>query len=275
MAKVLGVIGYPIEHSLSPPMHRAALKELGLDYHYDKFEVKPEELENFVSDARENFLGFNVTVPHKVEIIKFLDNLSKEAELIGAVNTVKFENDSATGFNTDGIGAIRALEEAGQQANGKKVLILGAGGASRAISFQLAMEGAEISICDKAGDKAEELAAEIMKKLNKDVRILDFPIKEKLDEFDILINATPVGMSPNIDNSPLPREFLNPSLTVMDIVYNPLETKLLKEAREAGCKTVNGTGMLVNQGAESLRIWLGVEAPVETMRNALLNELKK
>ncbi|MBU4267140.1 MAG: shikimate dehydrogenase [Candidatus Altiarchaeales archaeon] len=275
MAKILGVIGHPIEHSLSPVMHRAALKELGLDYHYDKFEVKPEELENFVSDARENFLGFNVTVPHKVGIIKFLDNLSKEAELIGAVNTVKFENSSAKGYNTDGLGALRALEEAGQQANGKKVLILGAGGASRAISFQLAMEGAEISICDKAGDKAEELAAEIMKKLNKDVRILDFPIKEKLDDFDILINATPVGMSPNIDNSPLPREFLNPSLTVMDIVYNPLETKLLKEARETGCKTVNGTGMLVNQGAESLRIWLGVEAPVETMRNALLNELKK
>ncbi|MBU4405974.1 MAG: shikimate dehydrogenase [Candidatus Altiarchaeota archaeon] len=275
MAKILGVIGHPIEHSLSPVMHRAALKELGLDYHYDKFEVKPEELENFVSDARENFLGFNVTVPHKVGIIKFLDNLSKEAELIGAVNTVKFENSSAKGYNTDGLGALRALEEAGQQANGKKVLILGAGGASRAISFQLAMEGAEISICDKAGDKAEELAAEIMKKLNKDVRILDFPIKEKLDDFDILINATPVGMSPNIDNSPLPREFLNPSLTVMDIVYNPLETKLLNEAKEAGCKTVNGTGMLVNQGAESLRIWLGVEAPVETMRNALLNELKK
>ena len=275
MAKILGVIGHPIEHSLSPAMHRAALKELGLDYHYDKFEVKPEELENFVSDARENFLGFNVTVPHKVGIIKFLDNLSKEAELIGAVNTVKVENSSAKGYNTDGLGALRALQEAGQQANGKKVLILGAGGASRAISFQLAMEGAEISICDKAGDKAEELAAEIMKKLNKDVRILDFPIKEKLDEFDILINATPVGMSPNINNSPLPREFLNPSLTVMDIVYNPLETKLLKEARETGCKTVNGTGMLVNQGAESLRIWLGVEAPVETMRNALLNELKK
>lgn len=275
MAKILGVIGHPIEHSLSPAMHRAALRELGLDYHYDKFDVKPEELENFVNDAMENFLGFNVTVPHKVGIIKFLDSLSKEAELIGAVNTVKFENSSAKGYNTDGLGALRALEEAGQQANGKKVLILGAGGASRAISFQLAMEGAEISICDKAGDKAEELAAEIMKKLNKDVRILDFPIKEKLDDFDILINATPVGMSPNIDNSPLPREFLNPSLTVMDIVYNPLETKLLKEARETGCKTVNGTGMLVNQGAESLRIWLGVEAPVETMRNALLNELKK
>ncbi len=274
MAKILGVIGHPIEHSLSPPMHRAALKELGLDYHYDKFEVKPQELENFLKDASENFLGFNVTIPHKVKIIQLLDSISKEAELIGAVNTVKFENSSVKGYNTDGLGALRALEEAGQPVSGKKVLILGAGGASRAISFQLAMEGAEISICDKAGEKAEELAAEIMEKLSKDVRILDFPIK-KLDEFNILINATPVGMSPNTDNSPLPGEFLNPSLTVMDIVYNPLETKLLADAKEAGCKTVNGTGMLVNQGAESLKIWLGVEAPVETMRSALLNELKK
>jgi len=274
MAKILGVIGHPIEHSLSPPMQRAALRELGLDYHYDKFDVKPGELENFVSDARENFLGFNVTVPHKVEIIRFLDNLSKEAELIGAVNTVKFENGSATGFNTDGLGALRALEEAGQQANGKKVLILGAGGASRAISFQLAMEGAEISIFDKISEKAGELAGDIQEKLNKEVVILDSS-PEKLDEFDILINATPVGMSPNTDNSPLPGELLNPSLMVMDIVYNPLETKLLNEAKEAGCKTVNGTGMLVNQGAESLKIWLGVDAPVETMRNTLLNELKK
>ena len=274
MAKILGVIGHPIEHSFSPAMHRAALKELGLDYHYDKFEVKPEELENFVSDARQNFLGFNVTVPHKVEILKFLDSLSKEAELIGAVNTVKFENSSAKGYNTDGLGALRALQEAGQPVNGKKVLILGAGGASRAISFQLAMEDAEISIFDKIGEKAGELAGGIREKLDKEVGILDSP-PEKLDEFDILINATPVGMSPNTGNSPLPGELLNPSLTVMDIVYNPLETKLLKEAKEAGCKTVNGTGMLVNQGAESLKIWLGVDAPVETMRNALLNELKK
>ena len=274
MAKILGVIGHPIEHSLSPAMHRAALRELGLDYHYDKFDVKPEELENFVNDAMENFLGFNVTVPHKVGIIKFLDSLSKEAELIGAANTVKFENDSATGFNTDGIGAIRALKEAGQQANGKKVLILGAGGASRAISFQLAMEGADISIFDKIGEKAGELAEDIKEKLDKEINILGSP-PEKLDRFDILINATPVGMSPNTGNSPLDRERLHQSLTVMDIVYNPLETKLLKEAREAGCKTVNGTGMLVNQGAESLRIWLCVDAPVETMRNALLNELKK
>jgi len=274
MAKILGVIGHPIEHSLSPAMHRAALKELGLDYHYDKFEVKPEELGNFVSDAGENFLGFNVTVPHKVKIIEFLDSLSKEAELIGAVNTVKFENSLAKGYNTDGLGALGALKEAGQPVNGKKVLILGAGGASRAISFQLAMEGAEISIFDKIGEKAGELAGDIKEKLDKDVGIPDSS-PEKLDEFNILINATPVGMSPNTDNSPLPGEFLNPSLTVMDIVYNPLETKLLNEAKEAGCKTVNGTGMLVNQGAESLRIWLGVEAPVETMRNALLNELEK
>jgi len=275
MAKILGVIGHPIEHSLSPAVHRAALRELGLDYRYDKFDVKPEELENFVNDARENFLGFNVTIPHKVGIIDFLDNLSKEAELIGAVNTVKFDDNSATGFNTDGIGALRALEEAGEQVNGREVLLLGAGGAARAIAFQLAMEGAEVSICNRTREKAEELAGDVEGKLNKEVKILDFPLKEKSDEFDILINTTSVGMSPDTDKSPLPGELLRPALTVMEIVYNPLETKLLREARSIGCKTIDGAGMLVHQGAESLRIWLGVDAPVETMRRALLEELGK
>jgi len=255
-------------------MHRAALIELGLDYRYDRFDVKPENLENFISDARENFLGFNVTIPHKVEIIKFLDNLSKDAELIGAVNTVKFDDGDSTGFNTDGIGAIHALEKTGEQVNGKRVLILGAGGAARAIAFQLAMEGSEVSLCNRTKEKAEELAAEVETKLKKNIKILDFPVKET-NEFDILINTTSVGMSPNTDKSPLPSEMLQPSLTVMDIVYNPLETRLLQEAKKIGCKTIDGTGMLVHQGAESLKIWLGVDAPIETMREALLGELGK
>ncbi len=270
--KILGVIGHPIEHSLSPAMHRAALRELGLDYPYDKFDVKPEDLGNFVMGAGENFLGFNVTIPHKVEIIKFLNSLDREAELIGAVNTVKFEN-NARGFNTDGIGALRALEEAGQPVGGKNILILGAGGAARAISFQLAMEGAQISLCNRTRERAGELAADIDEKLDKSAEILDFPLKEKLDEFDILINTTSVGMFPDTDKSPLSGEILQPDLTVMDIVYNPLETKLLRNARETGCRTIDGIAMLVHQGAESLRIWLNVDAPMEAMKKALLDEL--
>lgn len=277
----LGVIGHPIKHSMSPIMHNAVFQELGLNCTYDPFDVKKEDLKKFIENCKiENFLGLNVTIPHKVEIIKFLDEISKEVRLIGAVNTIKFEDEKSKGFNTDGIGCIRALKEANVLVKYKKILILGAGGASRAISFQCILEGANVSISNREKERymAVNLSEDIKEKLGERVDVIDFSnekIKDKLKEVDILINTTPVGMFPYVNKSIIPVEIIPRDLVVMDIVYNPVETKLLREAKNKGCKTVDGVGMFVHQGAESLKIWLGIKAPVELMRKTVMKELNR
>lgn len=277
--KTLGLVGHPIEHSLSPAMHNAVFRGLGLDCRYVVFDVRRGELERFIKSSKEkDIIGLNVTIPHKVEVIGYVDKLSREAELIGAINTMKF-NKKVVGYNTDGIGCVRALNEAGVSLKDKKVLILGAGGAARAIGFQCVLEGATVSISNREveRDMAVSLAADIEKKLNKKCDVVDFnveKIKESLKKTDILINATPVGMYPKTDESVVPAEIIPKTVRVMDIVYNPMETKLLREAKKRGCKTIDGVGMLVHQGAESLKIWLGIDAPIETMRDAVTERLK-
>ncbi|MBM3309412.1 MAG: shikimate dehydrogenase, partial [Candidatus Altiarchaeales archaeon] len=182
------------------------------------------------------------------------------------------------GYNTDGIGCVRAFEEAGVDVKGKRILIIGAGGAARAIGFQLAKEKCELWISDKIMEKASDLVWDIKEKLNARVHATTMgeeTLAGLIEKVDVLINATPVGMTPKVDETPIDTRLLKKGLVVMDIVYNPVETKLLKEARKRGCKTISGVGMLVNQGAESLKIWLGIKPPVDVMRDAVVKALEK
>jgi shikimate dehydrogenase len=282
--KLLGVIGHPIGHSLSPLMHNAVFGELNLNSVYLAFDIKPDDLGRFVEGAKAmGFFGMNVTIPHKVEIIKHISEVSKEAGLIGAVNTVKFNHETGKtkGYNTDGLGCVRALEEAGEKISGKNVFILGAGGAARAIVFQCVLEGANVSITNRTEEffMAVNLKSEIKEKLSKDIKVVDFSndaIGEALNNSNILIHTTPVGMFPNVDGSIIPGDIIPSHLTVMDIVYNPVETKLLKLAGAKGCKTVPGVGMFVHQGAEAEKIWFGeINPPVDLMKKVVMAEFNK
>ena len=268
---IVGLIGHPVEHSFSPPMHNAAFDALGMDYAYVAFDVNPNDLSSAIEGAKSlNIKGFNVTIPHKIEVMKHLDELDDVARLIGAVNTIDFE--SMKGYNTDGIGAIRAIEEV-TKVKGKDVIVAGAGGASRAMSFYLAKFGASsITILNRNIERAQNLAGDVSASdLIADVSA--GPISEignLLGDADILVDTTPLGMDPHIDDEPIVRtEDMHEDLVVFDAVYNPNETVLLREAIEAGAKPVYGIKMLLYQGAESFRIWTGRDAPVDVMENAL------
>jgi shikimate dehydrogenase len=274
---VFGIIGDPVEHSLSPGMHNAAFNSVGLDHIYVPFHVKTAELEDAINGARAmEIRGLNVTIPHKTEVIKYLDYLDIAAGLIGAVNTIEFGENGAVGHNTDGIGAIRAIEDV-TPVKKKKIMVLGAGGAARAISFQLLLSGAEsLVISNRTIGKAEELKDDLVEKLDQEVIITDLgqDLEKQLEDTDILINTTPIGMYPNINHKPLiTADMMHKELLVNDIVYNPLKTGLIIEAEEAGAKTISGIKMLMYQGIESFRIWTGIEPPVEIFESALLKEM--
>jgi len=279
--RICCLIGDPVSHSISPAMHNAAFKELGLDYIYLPFRVKPESLNDSLKGLRAlGIAGFNVTIPHKVAIMPLLDKLDPLAEKIGAVNTVLNNKGVLKGFNTDGPGFITALKTSGIEPDGKKVVLLGAGGAARAIAFSLAESGAYISILNRRQeyDWAVNLATSIVIKCHKkDVTALelsDKSLKKELKDADILVNATPLGMTPGIENTPVAGELLTDGLTVFDIVYNPVETRLIREAKTAGLKTISGIDMLVMQGALAFEIWTGKKAPVALMKKQALKELK-
>lgn len=272
---IVGLIGHPVEHSFSPPMHNEAFKELGMDYAYVAFDVNPQDLQLAIEGAKSlNIKGFNVTIPHKIEVMQFLDEIDEVAGLIGAVNTIDFKN--LKGYNTDGIGAVRAIEEVTSIKN-KKVVVAGAGGASRAISFYLAKYGAEsLTILNRNQQKAQSLAEDVSGSGLIDDAGADSisQIASHLADADILVDTTPVGMHPNISDKPIAfADDMHEDLVVFDAVYNPNETVLLKEAVRAGAKPVYGIKMLLYQGAESFRIWTGRDAPVETMEKALKDTL--
>lgn len=270
---VVGLIGNPVEHSLSPLMHNAAFKHLDLNYVYVPFLVQEDSLESAIKGAKSlNIKGLNVTIPHKTGVIKHLDSLDKVAELIGAVNTIKFDNDHAKGFNTDGIGAVKAIEEVCSVKN-KKVIILGAGGAARAVAFQILMEGAEsLIIANRTSENAFNLQKDLVEKLNADVRTVGFDeqLENEISDTDILINTTPIGMYPNVDQEPLVKAtMMHENLIVNDLVYNPLKTCLLKECEKAGVPAISGIKMLIYQGMEAFKIWTGIYPPVEIFENAI------
>ena len=272
---VVALIGHPVEHSFSPPMHNAAFKDLKMDYVYTAFDVNPNDLENAIKGAQAlSIKGFNVTIPHKIEVMKYLSEIDEVAGLIGAVNTIDFKN--LKGYNTDGIGAIRAIEEVTKVKN-KNVVIAGAGGASRAISFYLAKYSADnLTILNRNVEKADNLASDVLdSNLIDDVKSDSISkVNDYLDDADILINTTPVGMHPNVDANPIvSAEAMHEDLVVFDAVYNPNETVLLKEALKAGAEPVYGIKMLLYQGAESFEIWTGKKAPIDVMEDALIKTL--
>lgn len=272
---IVGLIGHPVEHSFSPPMHNAAFDALGMDYAYVAFDVNPAELQKAIEGARSlNIKGFNVTIPHKIDVMKYLDEIDDVARLIGAVNTIDFKN--LKGYNTDGIGAVRAIEEVISIKN-KNVVIAGAGGASRAISFYIAKYGADsLTILNRNVDKAQSLAGDVSNSgLIDDVKSDSInEINAYLADADILVDTTPLGMHPHINDQPIATaENMHDELVVFDAVYNPNETVLLKQAIEAGAKPVYGIKMLLYQGAESFKIWTGADAPVDIMEKALKDTL--
>jgi len=256
-------IGYPIKHSLSPLMHNAAFKKLGIDdqFIYLSAEVKPENLKMAIEGMKGfDIKGMSVTIPYKQVIMKYLDKIDKDAETIGAVNTIVNKDGKLTGYNTDWTGALTALEKR-VKLKGKKVALIGAGGAARAIVYGLTKKGAIIKIFNRSIDKAKQLAKAFRCEYT-DLKYLDEIVK-----MDIIINATSVGM--NKDKSPIDKKFLRENHIIFDVVYSPKETKLIREAKQKGAKIVYGYEMLLYQGIAQFELYTGMKAPSETMRKTL------
>jgi shikimate dehydrogenase len=266
MMTIYGVIGDPVSHSLSPVMHNAAFRHLKMDCVYYPFAVKSEGLRDAILGAKAlGFGGLNVTIPHKESVLEIMQG-GEMAIDIGAANTIDFKRMKA--FNTDAPGAIDSLKDNGVEVSGKKVLVLGAGGASRAVVYILAKSGAEVTIVNRTRPKSLELAAAMETYGNVAGKGLE-NIRDDARSADIIINTTSVGMYPNVNSTLLTHDMLNSSQVVFDLVYKPLETRLLKEAKKANSKTIDGLTMLVRQGARSFEIWTGVKPPVEIMERSV------
>jgi shikimate dehydrogenase len=274
--KICMILGYPLKHTRSPVMHNAAFTALGLDYIYIPLEVKPKGLSALIQTFREmeNFGGANVTVPYKVQVMQYLDGWSQEAEAIGAVNTLYKKGKELRGENTDGRGFLASLrEEAGFEPRGKQVMLLGAGGAARALAQALVREGAtRIYLVNRTLQKAEELASSLNGKTGRSsVAAIGFEdplFPHRLQECRLLVNATSVGLCS--EDPPLfDYRLLSSMMLVYDLIYDPDLTPLLRAAQERGCRVLNGLGMLVFQGALSFEIWTQRRPPVEKMREAV------
>lgn len=274
--QLTGLLGYPIAHTASPAMHNAGFDALGIPWVYVPLEVRPERLGEAVRGAVAlGFRGFNVTIPHKQAVVEFLDEVSGEAALTGAVNTVRITSDGACeGFNTDGRGFVRSLRtEAGVEPAGKAFFVMGAGGAGCAVATQVALEGAaRVSVCDTDAPRAEALVGRIAQRIPAE-RVELVPhekkaIRDAVARAEVFVDATPLGMHEG-DAMSIPPDVLRPELLVVDLVYNPPETPLLAEAKARGCTTLGGLGMLLFQGVEAFELWTGRDAPVDVMRRAL------
>lgn len=277
--RVVGVIGWPVRHSLSPPMQNAAIAKLGLNWVYVPFEVSPRALGEAIEGMRAlGMVGLNVTVPHKEGVAKLVDELGDTARALGVVNTVCNNDGVLHGYNTDGEGFLRALGEAGETLQGKRVTLVGAGGAARSVAYAVAQEGVErLTIINRTPARAEEVAGLVREHAAVDVTVLPLDSTEAegaVREAEVVIDSTPCGMHPHSDEPPvIPGEWLHEGQRVCDLVYTPRETTLLKAARARDARTLDGTGMLVHQGAIALERWTGRPAPVEAMREALLGAL--
>lgn len=272
--KIVGLFGYPVEHSLSPDMHNAAFGQLGLDYCYVTFSVHPDSLGDAVRSIRALSLGgVNVTVPHKEKVMEFLDDINEEARFIGAVNTIKNDGGRLTGFNTDGRGFMQSLSGDGIDVKDKKVLIVGTGGAARAIGYYLCKEASKVHLFDIDKPKAEALAGHLNGVRQNAVTIDPASLKSNdfMGSMDIIINATPLGLKPG-DPLPLDISMIKKEQVICDLIYK--ETPILRAAAEKGCKTMNGLGMLLWQGVLAFEIWTGTRPPVDVMKEALLKRMK-
>ena len=278
--RLVGLIGWPVAHSGSPAMHNAAFAALKLNWSYVPLPVRPEALAAAVAGlAALGFRGANVTVPHKEAVVPLLDSLSPEAARINAVNTIVVKEDGRlVGHNTDVAGFIAALRQAGFSPEGRSAVVVGAGGAARAaVHALLAAGAARILILNRSGGRAEKLISE----LGTDERVQVLPLipealVESARDADLLVNATPVGLWPKTEESIWPMEVPVPArITVFDLVYNPVETLLLRQAREGGARTIPGLGMLISQGAAAFRLWTGIDPPLDTMRAACVRTLQE
>lgn len=274
MKKLFGVIGDPIGHSMSPAMHNNLFDVYGIDAVYLPFHVSKQNLEAAVKGLKAlGVSGFNVTIPHKTTIMDFLDQIDPLAKAIGAVNTVQNENGCLTGYNTDGPGFVKGLESMGADLGSRSALIIGAGGASRAIYFSMAQAGIkQIDLYNRTADRAEELVRTCPFKVRS--KVLDRETAEKsLHEYQLIVQTTSIGMFPNLEGFPLSLEQLSRGTIVSDIIYNPLKTKFLEEASKKGAEIQNGVGMFVFQGALAFEKWTGIFPDTETMRRNVLRNL--
>ncbi len=271
MEKHYAVIGDPIEHSLSPGMHTAGYESLGIDAEYQRFHVKPSHLAEAVEGlCALGFSGWNVTLPHKEKIISLMDSLTPEALRAGAVNTVKLYEGQRIGHNTDGDGFVRSIEESLNGFKGKKAVLLGAGGASKGIALALAAQGMQIHILNRTPEKAK-LLVELIKQWGGTATSGVFAPGDWLEDVDLLVQTTSVGLLG--EPFPFTVQGISDQALVVDIIFKPGDTFFLHDAKKQGCRTMNGLGMLLYQGAYAWEFWLGGQAPVERMRQALKDQL--
>ena len=265
--KLFGLTGYPLGHSLSPVIHRELFRLSGVDGEYELYEIAPENLGEGIVSLKNNLCGFNVTIPHKIGVIPFLDELDERAALFGAVNTVK-AGDKCVGYNTDCIGFLRALDMADIELAGK-VLVCGAGGVARMFAFEAVLAGCALTIAARDDDipAANKIKAEIAEKLNKDIEVIN--LCDVREGYDLIINGTPVGMYPHTDACVLPKEIVEKSKAVFDAIYNPKETLLIKYAKSSGIRYSNGLSMLVLQAVAAEEIWNNITFSAEDIRKVI------
>ena len=262
--ELYGIIGNPVRHSLSPLMHNFAFSEKGINAVYLAFEST--DVEGAIQGMRAlGIKGMSITIPHKSSVIPLLDEIDTLARDIGAVNTIVNKEGKLIGYNTDAAGALMALGDV-VQVTGKHCVIVGAGGAARAIGYTLKEHDVTLTIANRSEERGKVLSKSLDSEYIKPEQLEDI-------SFDILINTTPVGMTPNTDFCPVPEKALKQGITVMDVIYNPRRTKLLNIASEKGCKVIDGLGMFIYQGAEQFRLWTGVDAPVALLKKVVEEEL--
>lgn len=271
MAGLYGVMGYPVKHSLSPAMFAAAFWEYDMDDSYEKFEVSPDNLGDFIKDVRDRPInGLSVTIPHKEAIIRHLDYTDTHAKAMGAVNTVVNKGGKLRGYNTDWVGAKRAIEEV-TDVKDKNVLIIGAGGAAAAITYACIQAGSMVTILNRSLEKAVELAERFA---GLGAKIDVGKVQDILQyRTNLLVHTTSVGMGADHKSSLVPVEFFRRGLVVFDIVYTPLENKLVRDAKRAGCRTIPGYKMLLYQGEKQFDLWFGKKPRTEKMEEAILRDL--
>jgi shikimate dehydrogenase len=273
-AELVGVFGHPVAENPTVVMQEAGFRDRGLNWRYLTIEVRPEDLEAAMAGLRAfNMAGINLTIPHKVAVLQYLDRLSPEAELIGAVNTVVREGDQLVGHNTDGKGFLRSVrEDAGVDPESKQVVFLGAGGAARAMAVELALAGAaHITVVNRTPGRGQELAKLLSEKTPAEAQFVPWDGAYAIPpQADILVNATSIGLFPNVEDMPhVAVNSIRPDLLVCDVIPNPPQTAFLRAVAAKGARTLDGLGMLVYQGAIGFQMWTGVEAPVPIMRSAL------
>ena len=275
-SELVGAFGCPIEENPTGVMEEAAFRARGLDFRYLTIRVNPGDLEAAMQGIRAmNFRGINLTIPHKVEVLKYLDELSEAAQIIGAVNMVVNNGGKLWGENTDGKGFLMSLENAGVTVEGRTVVILGAGGASRAISVECALAGAKkIYIVNRNPERGQELTLLLKNKTAAEVEFIHWQGDVQVpQDADILVNGTSVGLFPDVDRKPeMDYDTIRPGMVVSDVIFNDPNSLFLREAEKRGAKTINGLGMLVNQGALNFTLWTGVEAPSDVMMETLKQE---